>query len=151
MCHWRWDTLSNRVLNLCPSSSKRYSLLHKAWETGFASLDLIITVFCSAKGKLTWAELGPVSTLTPPACSWQLWSALECFLQLRGISGKTKLTVMVWGAAWTNVFFRDRLWLTLQICLTIFYSKCSCCLSSEQEELVWLLSFKWCILSHGKK
>lgn len=112
---------------------------------------MIITVFCSEKGKLTWVELGPVSTLTPHACSWQLWSALEGFLQLRGISGKNKLTVVVWGAAWTNVFFRDRLWLTLQICLTIFYSKCSCCLSSEQEELVWLLSFKWWILSHGKK
>lgn len=59
--------------------------------------------------------------------------------------------MVVWGAAWTNVFFRDRFWLTLQICLTIFYSRCSCCLSSEQEELVWLLSFKWWILSHGKK
>lgn len=111
----------------------------------------MITAVCSAEGKVTWVEFCPVSALTPCACSWQLWSVLEVFLQLRRISGKNKLTVVVCGAAWNNVFFRDRLWLTLQICLTIFYSKCSCCLSSEQEELVWLLSFKWWILSRGKK
>lgn len=78
---WRCATLSTRVLNPCPASSRRFGLPHKAWETSSGPDNHRL-----ALQKANWPELNEVRylLLTPRAGSWQLWAAREGFLQLRG-------------------------------------------------------------------
>lgn len=92
-------------------------------------------LLCRSQTDLPWISYA--SAQIPSAYSWQHCQTQGAFLQLRGISTRSELTMVMQGAACIIVFLWVRLWMTSVICLTIFYSKCSCCLSSEQQEPAW--------------
>lgn len=54
-CHWRWDTLSNRVLNQCLPSSEMYNLSHKVWGTSifFSGPDNCSLMLCRRQTDLS--------------------------------------------------------------------------------------------------